>query len=91
MFIGSWIRSTPGATSATMGYRGYQHASCISLNEVVCHGIPSDDEQLVDKDILSKMWVLRRILNPMGVVDGMEFPLHGPNNSYASLIICNLE
>ncbi|TDJ61883.1 MAG: transcription termination factor Rho [Proteobacteria bacterium] len=33
------------------------------------------EELLVDKDILSKMWVLRRILNPMGVVDGMEFLL----------------
>lgn len=29
-----------GATSATIGYRGYKHASCISLNHVVCHGIP---------------------------------------------------
>jgi len=31
------------------------------------------EELLVDKDTLAKMWVLRRILNPMGVVDGMEF------------------
>ena len=31
------------------------------------------EELLVDKGILSKMWVLRRILNPMGVVDAMEF------------------
>ena len=30
----------PGVTSATIGYRGYQHASCISVNHVVCHGIP---------------------------------------------------
>ncbi len=29
-----------GATSATIGYRGYNHASCISVNHVVCHGIP---------------------------------------------------
>ena len=29
-----------GLTSATIGYRGYQHASCISVNHVVCHGIP---------------------------------------------------
>jgi methionyl aminopeptidase len=29
-----------GAVSATIGYRGYQHASCISVNHVVCHGIP---------------------------------------------------
>jgi methionyl aminopeptidase len=28
------------ATSATIGYRGYKHASCISVNHVVCHGIP---------------------------------------------------
>ena len=33
------------------------------------------EELLVDKDILSKMWVLRRILMPMGVIDGMEFLL----------------
>jgi len=30
-----------GATSATIGYKGYQHASCISVNNVVCHGIPT--------------------------------------------------
>ncbi|TCP40600.1 type I methionyl aminopeptidase [Rhodovulum marinum] len=29
-----------GATSATIGYKGYRHASCISVNNVVCHGIP---------------------------------------------------
>lgn len=29
-----------GVRSATIGYRGYQHASCISVNHVVCHGIP---------------------------------------------------
>jgi transcription termination factor Rho len=33
------------------------------------------EELLVDKDTLSKMWMLRRILMPMGVVDGMEFLL----------------
>jgi transcription termination factor Rho len=31
------------------------------------------EELLVDKPTLSKMWVLRRILMPMGVVDAMEF------------------
>ena len=30
-----------GAISATIGYRGYRHATCISLNHVICHGIPS--------------------------------------------------
>ncbi len=41
-----------GATSATIGYRGYQHASCISINHVVCHGIPSH-KRLKDGDILN--------------------------------------
>lgn len=29
-----------GAVSATIGYRGYRHALCISPNHVICHGIP---------------------------------------------------
>ena len=41
-----------GAKSATVGYRGYQHASCISVNHVVCHGIPGD-KKLKDGDILN--------------------------------------
>lgn len=32
-----------GAQSATIGYRGYRHASCISVNHVVCHGIPGSE------------------------------------------------
>jgi transcription termination factor Rho len=31
------------------------------------------EELLVDQGTLSKMWVLRRILNPMGTVDAVEF------------------
>jgi methionyl aminopeptidase len=41
-----------GAISATIGYRGYQHASCISVNHVVCHGIPGP-KVLKDGDILN--------------------------------------
>jgi methionyl aminopeptidase len=41
-----------GATSATIGYRGYRHASCISVNHVVCHGIPGP-KLLKDGDILN--------------------------------------
>ncbi|MEO1550826.1 MAG: type I methionyl aminopeptidase [Pseudomonadota bacterium] len=41
-----------GATSATIGYRGYQHATCISVNHVVCHGIPSA-KTLREGDILN--------------------------------------
>lgn len=33
------------------------------------------EEMLVDKATLSKMWVLRRIISPMGVVESMEFLL----------------
>jgi methionyl aminopeptidase len=41
-----------GVTSATVGYKGYRHASCISVNEVVCHGIPGP-KALKDGDILN--------------------------------------
>ncbi len=41
-----------GTTSATIGYRGYEHASCISVNHVVCHGIPGP-KTLKDGDILN--------------------------------------
>ena len=41
-----------GATSATLGYKGYQHASCISVNHVVCHGIPGG-KVLTDGDIVN--------------------------------------
>jgi methionyl aminopeptidase len=43
---------TAGAVSATIGYKGYQHASCISVNHVVCHGIPAG-KVLKDGDILN--------------------------------------
>jgi len=33
------------------------------------------EELLVDKGVLAKMWVLRRVLMPMGVSDAMEFLL----------------
>lgn len=39
-----------GALSATIGYRGYRHATCISLNHVICHGIPGP-KPLKDGDI----------------------------------------
>ncbi len=41
-----------GVTSATIGYKGYRHASCISVNHVVCHGIPGT-KILSDGDILN--------------------------------------
>lgn len=41
-----------GAVSATIGYKGFKHASCISVNHVVCHGIPGP-KVLKDGDILN--------------------------------------
>ena len=49
--ISRWVTDA-GAVSATVGYKGYQHASCISVNHVVCHGIPGD-KRLKDGDILN--------------------------------------
>ena len=42
-----------GAIAATKGYNGYPKSSCISLNEVVCHGIPSEKTILKEGDILN--------------------------------------
>ena len=41
-----------GAVPATLGYRGYQHSCCTSINHVVCHGIPSS-KTLKDGDIIN--------------------------------------
>ncbi len=41
-----------GAVPATLGYRGYTHSSCISINHVICHGIPGP-KVLKDGDILN--------------------------------------
>ena len=41
-----------GAVPATIFYRGYSHASCISINHVVCHGIPGA-RRLKDGDIVN--------------------------------------
>ena len=42
-----------GGTPATLGYRGYPKSSCISINHVVNHGIPSDDRRLKSADIVN--------------------------------------
>ncbi len=41
-----------GAIPAPLGYKGFPKATCISVNHVVCHGIPSE-KRLVDGDILN--------------------------------------
>jgi methionyl aminopeptidase len=49
--ITQWVDEA-GAVSATIGYKGYKHASCISVNHVVCHGIPSE-KTLKSGDIIN--------------------------------------
>ena len=41
-----------GGIPATLGYRGYTKSSCISINHVVCHGIPGE-KTLKDGDIVN--------------------------------------
>jgi methionyl aminopeptidase len=41
-----------GAIPECIGYNGYKHATCISINHVVCHGIPSA-RKLINGDILN--------------------------------------
>ena len=41
-----------GAYPSTLGYRGFPKSCCISINEVICHGIP-DDTTLQDGDIMN--------------------------------------
>jgi methionyl aminopeptidase len=50
--IDDFIRQN-GAISATLGYSGYPKSCCISINEVVCHGIPSETTILKNGDILN--------------------------------------
>ena len=42
-----------GAIPADLNYEGYPKSVCVSINEVVCHGIPSKDEFLEEGDIVN--------------------------------------
>jgi methionyl aminopeptidase len=46
-----------GATPAPLNYRGFPKSVCVSVNEVICHGIPSDrvlkDGDIVNVDVTS--------------------------------------
>lgn len=39
-------------TSKTLGYHGYEHVSCISVNDEVVHGVPRADRILQDGDLV---------------------------------------
>lgn len=42
-----------GAKSAPLGYHGFPKSICTSVNEVICHGIPSPRQVLKDGDIIN--------------------------------------
>ena len=51
-FIDAFMREH-GGIPATLGYRGFPKSSCISVNHVVNHGIPSPSKQLNNGDIVN--------------------------------------
>ncbi len=54
--IDRWVHDytiKQGAIPADLNYGGYPKSVCTSINEVVCHGIPSDDEILQEGDIVN--------------------------------------
>ena len=53
--IDAWIAqqlAAKGMVSKSQGYRGYQHVSCISVNDEVVHGVPTDTKLLCDGDLV---------------------------------------
>lgn len=48
-----YMVNVQGTIPAPLNYHGFPKSTCISINEVVCHGIPSDDRILKDGDILN--------------------------------------
>ena len=42
-----------GGIPACLGYEGYPKSVCISINDIVCHGIPSEDVILKEGDIVN--------------------------------------
>lgn len=42
-----------GAIPAPLNYGGFPKSVCVSINDVVCHGIPSEDTILMDGDIVN--------------------------------------
>ena len=47
------IVKVQGAIPANVGYRGYPKTVCTSVNNVICHGIPSPGKVLKDGDIVN--------------------------------------
>ncbi|CAA0108720.1 Methionine aminopeptidase [BD1-7 clade bacterium] len=48
-----YITETQAAIPAPLNYHGFPKSICTSVNEVICHGIPSDGKILKDGDIIN--------------------------------------
>lgn len=48
-----YITVTQGAIPAPLNYHGFPRSICTSINDVVCHGIPSDTKKLKNGDIVN--------------------------------------
>lgn len=48
-----YITHDQNAISACLHYHGFPKSVCISVNDVICHGIPSDDKILKEGDIVN--------------------------------------
>ena len=56
MEINEWVNEVTysmGGVPADLGYEGYPYSVCTSVNEQVCHGIPSKDVILHNGDIIN--------------------------------------
>ena len=42
-----------GGILAPLNYEGFPKSVCTSINNVICHGIPSENEILIDGDIIN--------------------------------------
>lgn len=54
--IDNWVHEETirrGGIPAPLGYNGFPKSVCTSINEVVCHGIPSDEVILKEGDIVN--------------------------------------
>jgi methionyl aminopeptidase len=51
--MAKYMTDVQGTVSATLGYHGFPSESCISVNDVVCHGIPDHDKKLKNGDIVN--------------------------------------
>ncbi|MCL2017336.1 MAG: type I methionyl aminopeptidase [Alphaproteobacteria bacterium] len=50
--VAAFLREN-GARSSSLGYKGYPKHCCTSINDVIVHGIPRDDEKLKKGDIVN--------------------------------------